>query len=103
MASAATKQAKAQMTYAHAGVDISAGDAVVKLIKPMLRRTHGPRVFGQHGGFAGMFRLDFNEKLFKKNYRDPVLVACADGVGTKVKLAAEVGVYNTVGIDCVAM
>ncbi|MCH7848593.1 MAG: phosphoribosylformylglycinamidine cyclo-ligase, partial [Planctomycetes bacterium] len=91
------------MTYAQAGVDISAGDAVVKLIKPMLRRTHGPRVFGQHGGFAGMFRLDFNEKLFKKNYRDPVLVACADGVGTKVKLAAEVGVYNTVGIDCVAM
>ncbi len=103
MASAATKQAEASMTYTQSGVDISAGDRIVQLIKPMLRRTHGPRVFGQHGGFAGMFRLDFNEKLFKKNYRDPVLVACADGVGTKVKLAAEVGVYNTVGIDCVAM
>ena len=103
MASAATTPKKPTMTYTQAGVDISAGDAVVKLIKPMLRRTHGPRVFGQHGGFAGMFRLDLNEKLFKKNYRAPVLVACADGVGTKVKLAAEVGVYNTVGIDCVAM
>ncbi len=103
MASAATKQAEASMTYAESGVDIDAGDQVVQLIKPMLRRTHGPRVFGQHGGFAGMFRLDFNEKLFKRNYRDPVLVACADGVGTKVKLAAEVEVYNTVGIDCVAM
>ncbi len=103
MASAATTPNKPPLTYAQAGVDIDAGDAVVKLIKPMLRRTHGPRVFGDHGGFAGMFRLDFNEKLFKRNYRDPVLVACADGVGTKVKLATEAGIYDTVGIDCVAM
>ncbi|MHC4275465.1 MAG: phosphoribosylformylglycinamidine cyclo-ligase, partial [Planctomycetota bacterium] len=66
-------------------------------------RTHSPRVLGRHGGFAGMFRLDYNEKLFQKNYLEPVLVACADGVGTKVKLAAELGVYDTVGIDCVAM
>ena len=91
------------MTYAQTGVDIDAGDEVVKLIKPLLRKTYGPRVLGATGGFAGMFRLDYNEKLFKKNYRDPVLVACADGVGTKVKLAAEMGIYNTVGIDCVAM
>ncbi len=103
MTTASAPRPNAPLTYADAGVNISAGDRVVQLIKPMLRRTHGPRVFGQPGGFAGMFRLDFNEKLFKKNYRDPVLVACADGVGTKVKLAAEVGVYNTVGIDCVAM
>lgn len=91
------------MTYAEAGVDIDAGDEVVHRIGSMLKRTHGPRVLGKHGAFAGMFRLDYNEKLFKKNYRDPVLVACTDGVGTKVKLAAELGIYNTVGIDCVAM
>ncbi len=91
------------MTYAEAGVDIDAGDEVVRLIKPMLRRTYGPRVMGKHGAFAGMFRLDYNEKLFRKNYRDPVLVACTDGVGTKVKLAAQLGILDTVGIDCVAM
>jgi phosphoribosylformylglycinamidine cyclo-ligase len=58
---------------------------------------------GQHGAFAAMFRLDFEPKLFKRNYKDPVLVACTDGVGTKVKLAIDMGIVNTVGIDCVAM
>ena len=91
------------LTYAEAGVDIHAAEQIVGLIKSSMRRTHGPRVFGDHGGFAGMFRLDFNEKLFKQNYRDPVLVACADGVGTKIRLAVRMGVYDTVGIDCVAM
>jgi phosphoribosylformylglycinamidine cyclo-ligase len=94
---------KAPLTYAAAGVDIEAGDKVVDLIGPVLKRTHGPRVLGQHGAFAGMFRLDYNEKLFKKNYKDPVLVSCTDGVGTKVKLACEMKVYDTVGVDCVAM
>ncbi len=91
------------LTYADAGVSIEAAERVVDLIQHAMRRTHGPRVFGRHGGFAGMFRLDYNEKLFKQNYREPVLVACADGVGTKVKLAARLGIYDTVGIDCVAM
>ncbi len=90
-------------TYAAAGVDVEAGERVVELIKSMMRRTHGPRVMGRHGDFAGMFRLDYNEKLFQRNFRDPVLVACTDGVGTKVKLAAQLGVYDTIGIDCVAM
>ena len=94
---------KKPLTYADAGVDIEAGDKLVSLIQRMMKRTHGPRVLGEHGGFAGMFRLDFNERLFKRNYSDPVLVACTDGVGTKVKLACEMGVYDTVGIDCVAM
>ena len=91
------------MTYADAGVDIEAGGRLVDLIKPAVRRTHGQRVMGQHGAFAGMFRLDFNESIFQRNYKDPVLVACTDGVGTKVKLAVELGIINTVGIDCVAM
>ena len=90
-------------SYADAGVDIEAGERVVDLIKPMMRRTHGPRVLGQHGAFAAMFRLDYNEQLFRHNYRDPVLVACTDGVGTKVKLAFEMGIHDTIGIDCVAM
>ncbi len=91
------------LTYAEAGVDIDAAEQIVGLIKSSMRRTHGPRVFGDHGGFAGMFRLDYNEKLFRRNYRDPVLVACCDGVGTKIRLAVRLGVYDTVGIDCVAM
>ena len=91
------------LTYKEAGVDIDAGDEVVDRNKGLLKRTHGPRVMGQHGAFAGMFRLDYNQKLFKRNYKDPVLVGCTDGVGTKVLLAAERRIYDTVGIDCVAM
>ena len=98
-----TSGSKKGLTYADTGVDIDAGDRVVGMIQSMLKRTHGPRVIGQHGAFAGMFRLDYNEKLFQRNYRDPVLVACTDGVGTKVKLASDLGIYNTIGIDCVAM
>lgn len=102
-AATGSRPPRPSLTYADSGVDIEAGDRVVGLIERMMRRTHGPRVIGDHGAFAGMFRLDYNEKLFRRNYRDPVLVACTDGVGTKVKLAAELGVVDTVGIDCVAM
>lgn len=91
------------MTYAGAGVSIEAGDEMVGLIKHHLRNTHGPRVLGRHGAFAGMFRLDYNERLFQRNYKDPVLVACTDGVGTKVLLAIQVGKHDTIGQDCVAM
>jgi phosphoribosylformylglycinamidine cyclo-ligase len=77
--------ARTKLTYAASGVDVAAGDRVVDLIEPMMRRTQGPRVMGRHGDFAGLFRLDYNEKIFQRNYRDPVLVACTDGVGTKVK------------------
>jgi phosphoribosylformylglycinamidine cyclo-ligase len=91
------------MTYAQSGVDIEAGDRTVDLIKGHLKRTYSPRVLGKHGAFAGCFRLDFNERLFKRNYKDPVLVACTDGVGTKVMLAVEMGVHDTIGQDCVAM
>ncbi|MFW6059467.1 MAG: phosphoribosylformylglycinamidine cyclo-ligase [Phycisphaeraceae bacterium] len=91
------------MTYAGAGVDIDAGDEMVRRIEHLMRRTYGPRVLGKHGGFAGCFRLDYNEKLFARNYREPVLVACTDGVGTKIKLAVDMGVHDTVGRDLVAM
>ena len=90
-------------TYADAGVDIEAGDRFVASIGSLLRRTHGARVIDNPGGFAGLLRLDYNEQLFKHNYKDPVLVACADGVGTKVHLAIEMGIHDTVGIDLVAM
>jgi phosphoribosylformylglycinamidine cyclo-ligase len=91
------------LTYAQAGVDMEAGDRVVDLIKPALRRTHGPRVMGPYGGFGAMFRLDFKERIFRRNYKDPILVACTDGVGTKVMLAIQMGRLDTIGIDCVAM
>ena len=90
-------------TYSESGVDIKAGDDAALLIQAAMRRTHGPRVISRENAFAGMFRLDYNEKIFRKNYKDPVLVACTDGVGTKVKLAIEMNKLDTIGIDCVAM
>lgn len=91
------------MTYAAAGIDLDRYDGFVGKLGPMLKRTHGPRVIANPGGFAGLFRLDYNEKLFARNYREPVLVACADGVGTKIKVAQQLGVLHTIGIDLVAM
>ncbi len=95
--------AKGKITYKDTGVDVEANTAWVKRIKQAMTGTYGPRVCSKHNAFAGMFRLDFNEKLFPKNYKNPVLVACADGVGSKVELAVEMGDLSTVGIDLVAM
>jgi len=91
------------LTYEEAGVSIAAGDRFVQMIQARMRSTYGPRVIDNPGGFAGKFRLDYNEKLFKRNYRDPVLVACADGVGTKVKIASALQRFDTIGLDLVAM
>ena len=91
------------LTYADSGVDIEAGDRFADSIQGLMRRTFGTRVINNPGGFAGLLRLDYNEQLFKHNYKDPVLVACTDGVGTKVHLASEMKTYDTVGIDLVAM
>lgn len=90
-------------TYRAAGVDLDAADALIDRIAPLVRRTYGPRVLPSHGGFAGLFRIDNDTRLFTHNYRDPVLVSCTDGVGSKVLLAAEARRYDTVGIDLVAM
>ncbi|MFN0133340.1 MAG: phosphoribosylformylglycinamidine cyclo-ligase [Phycisphaerales bacterium] len=95
--------ATAGLTYAAAGVKLEEKDRFTESLESIMRRTHGPRVIANPGGFAGLFRLDFNERLFKRNYRDPVLVACTDGCGTKVKLAGQLGVFDTIGIDLVAM
>jgi phosphoribosylformylglycinamidine cyclo-ligase len=91
------------LTYAEAGVSIEAGDAFAQRIRGHMRTTHGPRVISNDGGFAGLFRLDYNESLFRRNFKDPTLVACTDGVGTKVKLATQMGLYHDLGIDLVAM
>jgi len=84
------------LTYREAGVDIDAGDELVERIKPIVKRTFRPEVMGDLGGFAGLCGLP-------RGYRDPVLVACTDGVGTKVKLAFLTGRHDTVGVDLVAM
>ena len=91
------------ISYEQAGVNIDANDEMVGRIQSSLASTFGPRVIASANGFAGLFRLDYDEKLFKKNYRNPVLVACTDGVGSKVQLAAKARKYDTVGIDLVAM
>jgi len=91
------------ISYAQSGVSIDANDEMVEQIYSHVAGTFGPRVIELKGGFAGLFRLDYDEKIFKKNYKSPVLVACTDGVGSKVQLAAEIKKYDTVGIDLVAM
>ena len=91
------------VTYEQSGVSINANDQMVRQIYSCVTSTFGPRVIETRNGFAGMFRLDYDERLFKRNYKNPVLVACTDGVGTKVKLAGQAKKCSTVGIDLVAM
>ena len=92
------------VTYKDSGVDIDAGDKAVERIGRHVRSTYTPQVItGSHGGFAGMFQLDYPPGLLRRNYRNPVLVACTDGVGTKLEIAYKTGVADTIGIDLVAM
>lgn len=88
---------KKGLTYADAGVDIDAGNRLVDLIKPMVRATARAGADAEIGGFGGLFDLK------AAGFKDPVLVAATDGVGTKVKIAIEAGVHNGIGIDLVAM
>ena len=94
---------KENLTYRAAGVDLDAADRMEELIGPIVRRTYGPRVLPSHGAFAGLFRLDYDERLFARNYREPVLVGCTDGVGSKLLVAMQAERYDTIGIDLVAM
>ncbi len=85
------------LTYAQAGVDIDAGNAMVENIKADVRSTRRPGADAEIGGFGGLFDLK------AAGFKDPILVAANDGVGTKVKIAIESGIHDTVGIDLVAM
>lgn len=85
------------LTYADAGVDIDAGNAMVDAIKPLVRSTRRPGADAEIGGFGGLFDLK------AAGFKDPILVAANDGVGTKVKIAIDTGIHDTIGIDLVAM
>ncbi|MBP7704725.1 MAG: phosphoribosylformylglycinamidine cyclo-ligase [Caulobacter sp.] len=85
------------LTYAQAGVDIDAGNSLVEAIKPLAKATQRPGVTGGLGGFGALFDLK------AAGYEDPLLVSTTDGVGTKLKIAIETGLHDTVGIDLVAM
>jgi phosphoribosylformylglycinamidine cyclo-ligase len=93
----ATSKDKAKVTYRDAGVDIDAGNALVKAIGPLAAKTKRKGVLGSIGGFGGLFDLR------PCGFKDPVLVAATDGVGTKLKLAVESGIHSGIGIDLVAM
>ena len=90
------------LTYAQAGVDVEAGDRAVALMRSAVEATHGPRVLGGIGGFAGLWRLagDLGRAGVPT---DPVLAAASDGVGTKLLVAQALDRHDTVGIDLVAM
>ena len=90
-------EGKPGLTYAQAGVDIDAGNEMVDRIKPLVRATRRPGADAEIGGFGGLFDLK------AAGFTDPILVAANDGVGTKVKIAIESGIHDTVGIDLVAM
>src|SRR3954447_4071175 len=85
------------LTYAQAGVDIDAGNALVERIKPLAKSTRRPRAAASLGGFGALLDLK------AAGYDDPLLVTTTDGVGTKLKVAIETGIHGTVGIDLVAM
>src|SRR6202163_2236698 len=85
------------LTYAQSGVDIDAGNRMVDLIKPLVKANARPGANAEIGGFGGLFDLK------RAGFKDPVLVAANDGVGTKVKIAIETGIHGTIGIDLVAM
>ena len=88
---------KNPLTYADAGVDIDAGNALVERIKPAARRTNRPGVMAGLGGFGALFDTK------AAGFKDPVLVAATDGVGTKLRIAIDTGTLDTIGIDLVAM
>ena len=96
MSSAGARQG-APLGYADAGVNIDAGNDFVEALKPIVRTTRRPGADAEIGGFGGLF------DLARAGFNDPILVSATDGVGTKLKVAIETGILDTVGIDLVAM
>jgi phosphoribosylformylglycinamidine cyclo-ligase len=90
-------------TYKDAGVDLDLYEQAMSRLPHLMHRTFTPRVIRLDGGFAGLFQLDFASRIFRRDYKDPVLVACTDGVGTKLKVARLTEKHDSVGIDLVAM
>ena len=88
---------KRAATYADAGVSIEAGDRAVELLKSKVRRTTRPEVMGDLGGFSGLFKLN------TAKYKSPILASSTDGVGTKLVIAQQLDIHDTIGIDLVAM
>src|ERR1700674_3050645 len=88
---------KRGLTYGEAGVDIDAGNRLVERIKPLVKATARLGADAEIGGFGGVF------DLARARFKDPLLVAATDGVGTKIKLAIDTGRHDTIGIDLVAM
>jgi phosphoribosylformylglycinamidine cyclo-ligase len=91
------------LTYKDAGVDLDLYEDSMARVQRLISRTFTPRVRRLDGGFAGLFQLDFSNRMFARNYERPILIASTDGVGTKLKVATLAGKHNTVGIDLVAM
>lgn len=94
----------AKATYKDSGVDLELYRNAMSRLPGLMDRTETPRVCRLPGGFAGLFQLDFDKNsAFRRNYEDPVLISCTDGVGTKLKIAIAMNSHSTVGIDLVAM
>ena len=87
---------KTSLTYKDSGVDINAGNELIEAIKDDVKKSHIPGVLGGLGGFGGLFELP-------QGYKEPVLVSGTDGVGTKLRLAIDHDLHETVGQDLVAM
>ncbi|MDO4571599.1 MAG: phosphoribosylformylglycinamidine cyclo-ligase [Planctomycetia bacterium] len=91
-------------TYKDSGVDLEQYRDAMSRLPSLMSRTETPRVRRLPGGFAGLFQLDFDKASpFRRNYEEPVLISCTDGVGTKLKIAIKMNQHSTVGIDLVAM
>jgi phosphoribosylformylglycinamidine cyclo-ligase len=88
---------KRTATYAEAGVSIEAGDRAVELLRSKVKKTTRPEVMGDLGGFSGLFRLNTGK------YKSPILASSTDGVGTKLVIAQQLDIHDTIGIDLVAM